>query len=98
MTQYRTEQTARNGRRRARHQQRLRELISVRFLEHLERTLPAGELDRAVDRITTGEIDTYSAAAELMARAVALSGSPIPDPGSRIPDREPRIPDPGSRT
>jgi LAO/AO transport system kinase len=90
MTQYRTEQP-RNGRRRARHQQRLRELVSARFLEHLERTLPAGELDRAVDRITTGEIDAYSAAAELMARAVALSGSPIPD-------REPRIPDPGSRT
>jgi LAO/AO transport system kinase len=91
VTQYRTQQPARTGRRRARHQQRLRELLSARFLEHLERTLPAGELDRAVDRITTGEIDPYSAAAELMARAIALAGFRIPDPGSPIPD-------PGSRT
>jgi len=66
VAQYRTRHGARDGRRRARHEQRLRELLSTRFLQHLERTLPAGELDRVVDRITAGEIDPYSAASELV--------------------------------
>jgi LAO/AO transport system kinase len=91
VTQYRTEQPSGRERRRARYELRLRELLAARFLEHLEQTLPAGEMDRLIDRITTGEIDPYSAAAELMARASALSESRIPEAGSRIPD-------PGSRT
>jgi len=54
---------------------RLRELLSHQFLERIERVLPAGELDSVIDRITAREIDPYTAAAELMHRA--LNG---PDP------------------
>jgi LAO/AO transport system kinase len=67
---------------RRRHQRQaahLRELLAHRFLHHIERTLPAGEMDRIVDRIASREIDPYTAADDLM----HLSGSPIPDPRSR---------------
>jgi LAO/AO transport system kinase len=84
VAKYRTRQPQGDGRRRARHEQRLRELLSTRFLQHLERTLPAGELDRLVSRIAAGEIDPYSAATELINRTLAPSGSRIPDPGSRL--------------
>jgi LAO/AO transport system kinase len=83
VARYRAQRPQGDGRRRARHEQRLRELLSARFLEHLERTLPAGELNRVVNRIAAGDIDPYSAATELMNRTVAPPGSPIPDPGSR---------------
>jgi len=86
VARYRAQQPAHEGRRRARHEQRLRELLAARFLQHLERTLPPGDLDRAVDRITSGEIDPYTAAADLIARTLAPTVSPSPDPGSRIPD------------
>ena len=83
VAEYRTRQPPGDRRRRARHEQRLRELLSARLLQHLDRTLPPGELDRMVDRISAGEIDPYSAAAELVDRTIAPSGSPIPDPRSR---------------
>jgi LAO/AO transport system kinase len=54
------------ARQRMRHADRLRELLSQQFLKQLERSLPAGELDRLVDRIAAREIDPYSAVAELM--------------------------------
>jgi LAO/AO transport system kinase len=53
-------------RRRLRQAYRLRELVSHLYLDELERSLPAGEFDRIVDRITAREIDPYSAAAGLM--------------------------------
>jgi LAO/AO transport system kinase len=56
------------ARRRARHGQRLRELLSARLLRQVEGALPAGELDRMADRITAGDIDPYSAADELLRR------------------------------
>ena len=56
------------SRRRLRQAYRLRELLSHRFVEHLERALPAGELDRLVERITAREIDPYSAVSDLMSR------------------------------
>jgi LAO/AO transport system kinase len=55
---------------RARHGYFLRELIADRFLRHLARNLPAGELDRIVDRIASREIDPYSAVDDLIDRAV----------------------------
>ena len=58
-------------RQRARQEYRLRELLAHRFMQHVERTLPAGELDRVVDGITAREIDPYSAAAEIMRRVRA---------------------------
>ncbi len=64
--------TARSSRRRSRAEFRLRELVSERFMDHLERqVLRAGELQRLVDRIAALELDPYTAAADLFARAVA---------------------------
>src|SRR5688572_1059006 len=52
---------ASTARRRTRQAYRLRELLSHQFLQHLETSLPAGELDRVIDRIAAREIDPYSA-------------------------------------
>ena len=60
-----------SGRRsRKRQEYRLRELLSHRFLQRLERMLPTGELDRVIDRIAAREVDPYTAAAELLQRAL----------------------------
>ena len=70
ITQFRARSTERSDRRaRARHELRLREVVSHQLMEYFERALPAGELDRIVDRINSREIDPYSAAADLIHRA-----------------------------
>ena len=49
---------------------RLRELVSQRFMDHLERqVLKPGELSAAIDRVAAREVDPYTAADELLARA-----------------------------
>jgi LAO/AO transport system kinase len=59
-------------RRRARSEYRLRELVAHRFMDHLEReVLASGELASLADRIAAREIDPYSAAADLLRRALA---------------------------
>ena len=63
-------------RKRQRQAYQLRELLSQRMLQDLERSLPPGELDRVVGRIAAREVDPYTAAADLMRHA----RSPIPDP------------------
>jgi LAO/AO transport system kinase len=58
-------------RRRTRSEYRLRELVSHRFMDRLEReVLTAGELGAIVDRIAMREIDPYSAANDLLRRAL----------------------------
>ncbi|MDA1184289.1 MAG: methylmalonyl Co-A mutase-associated GTPase MeaB [Acidobacteria bacterium] len=57
---------------------RLRELLSQRFLERLDRVLPAGEWERVIDRMAAREIDPYSAAAELMERAMHAPEPTLP--------------------
>jgi LAO/AO transport system kinase len=58
-------------RRRTRSEYRLRELVSHRFMDHLERqVLTAGELGAIVDRIAAREVDPYSAANDLLRRAI----------------------------
>jgi len=58
-------------RRRTRSEYRLRELVSHRFMDHLERkVLSAGELGAIVDRIAAREVDPYSAANDLLRRAI----------------------------
>jgi LAO/AO transport system kinase len=60
-----------SARRRARSEYRVRELAAQRFMERLEReVLRPGELDAIVDRVAARELDPYSAAAELLRRAV----------------------------
>jgi LAO/AO transport system kinase len=61
-------------RRRTRSEYRLRELVAHRFMDHLERTvLAAGELSALVDRIAAREVDPYTAANDLLRRALSLS-------------------------
>ena len=61
-------EAARATRRRARQEYRLRDLLSHRFLQLVEETLPAGELQRVIDGIADGQVDPYSAAADIMNR------------------------------
>jgi LAO/AO transport system kinase len=64
-------QSVQASRRRTRSEYRLRELVSQRFMDHLERTiLAAGELGAIVDRIAARELDPYSAANDLLGRAL----------------------------
>ena len=71
---------------------RLRELVSHRFMEHLEReVLAPGELASIVDRIAARELDPYTAANELLARALATASirqsTPVNDPiNARSPE------------
>jgi LAO/AO transport system kinase len=58
-------------RRRTRSEYRLRELVSQRFMDHLEReVLTAGELGTIVDRIASRDVDPYTAANDLLTRAI----------------------------
>ena len=59
------------SRRKTRSEYRLRELIAQRFMAHLEReVLASGELGAIVDRIAAREVDPYSAANDLLRRAL----------------------------
>jgi LAO/AO transport system kinase len=59
-------------RRRLRGEFRLRELVSRQFMAYLEsRILAPGELQGILDRIGARQLDPYSAAAELLKRALA---------------------------
>jgi LAO/AO transport system kinase len=58
-------------RRKTRSAYRLRELVSQRFMSHLERqVLPAGEFDAIVERIAARDLDPYTAAKDLLTRAL----------------------------
>ena len=58
-------------RRRARGEHRLRECLSQAALNHIERdVLGPGELDTIVDRIASRDVDPYTAADELLKRAL----------------------------
>ncbi|MGE5244609.1 MAG: methylmalonyl Co-A mutase-associated GTPase MeaB [Betaproteobacteria bacterium] len=60
------------ARRRSRSEYRLRELVAHRFMDHLERhVLEPGELGRIVDRVAAREMDPYTAANDLLKRALA---------------------------
>jgi len=69
---FRTRLADRQGeRRRARAEFRLRETLGHRFFAHVEaHVLGAGELDRYLDRVARREIDPYSAADEILGRAL----------------------------
>jgi LAO/AO transport system kinase len=62
---------AQAARRRTRSEYRLRELVAQRFMAHLERqVLTPGELGTIVDRIAAREVDPYTAANDLLNRAI----------------------------
>jgi LAO/AO transport system kinase len=75
--------TAPGVRTRKRQEYRLRELLSRRFLQRLEHALPAGELDRVIDRIAARTIDPYTAAEELMNHALDAQDPRVPVPDLR---------------
>jgi LAO/AO transport system kinase len=59
------------ARRKTRSEYRLRELVSHRFMDHLERNvMKPGELAEVVDRIEAREVDPYTAANDLLQRAL----------------------------
>ncbi len=61
----------------ARQEYRLRELLSRRFLTHVEqRVLAPGEFDALVGRIAARELDPYSAASAVMGRALGPGWEP----------------------
>ena len=61
----------RHERRRVRHEYRLRELLADRFMEHVDRhVLAAGELDQTLARIADRGLDPYTAANEILERAL----------------------------
>jgi GTPase len=74
---FRAQSAASQGsRRRARSEYRLRELVTERFMDHLDRdVLVRGEWTALVDRIAAREIDPYTAAASLMSRAIEPSST-----------------------
>jgi LAO/AO transport system kinase len=73
------------ARRRTRSEFRLRELVSHRFMDHLEReVLAAGELGSMVDRIAARELDPYTAANELLSRVLGQTGN---QPRNQLPDQ-----------
>jgi LAO/AO transport system kinase len=70
------------ARRKSRSEYRLRELVSQRFMDHLERhVLAPGEMADTVDRIAARDLDPYTAAANLLKRALGNPGS-LGSPGS----------------
>ena len=79
-------------RRRARAEWRLKELLSRRFMQHVDsRVLGPGEFDRMLDRIAAREVDPYAAAESVMIRAVggeARVSMPLDHVGIAVRDAE----------
>jgi LAO/AO transport system kinase len=64
-------ESTRTRRLKARHELRLRELLTSRFLERVERdVLGPGEFDALIERIAARELDPYTAASQIMERAI----------------------------
>ena len=71
IARFRSQRTKDDQRRRARFEHHFRALLGQHVIRRLEQSLPAGELDRMVDRIAARTVDPYSAADELLNRAIA---------------------------
>jgi LAO/AO transport system kinase len=71
-------------RRRQRQEYRLRDLLTHRFMQLVEETLPDGELDRIVDGIAARKVDPYSAATAII--KTVRRGGPRDASGAAILD------------
>jgi GTPase len=69
----------RAARRRVQQEFRLRDLLSHRFLQLVDETLPDGELQRIVDGIAARQVDPYSAAADIVRRVADHLTAPAGD-------------------
>ena len=71
----------RERRLKARNEFRLRDLLTHRFMEHVEKgVLGDGEFDALVTRIAAREIDPYTAASDILSRAIGNPGARSPEP------------------
>jgi methylmalonyl-CoA epimerase len=71
-------EATRAERRRARAEYRLRELLSHRFVRHVESSvLQAGEFEAILDRIAARELDPHSAADGILTRAIGGQASAV---------------------
>lgn len=69
-------ESSRGSRRRARAEFRVRELLSQRFLEHVERhVLGPGEFELMLDRIAARELDPYTAADRIVERTLGKTSA-----------------------
>jgi LAO/AO transport system kinase len=59
-----------DARRRTRGERRLLDLVSEQFMRRVRQKVAPAELDALVDRIAARDVDPYTAAADLMARAL----------------------------
>jgi LAO/AO transport system kinase len=75
-------EAARATRQRARQEYRLRDLLSHRFLQLVEETLSAGELQLVIDGIAERRVDPYSAAADIMNRVRRAGPADVRGAGS----------------
>ncbi len=72
-------ESSQGTRRRARAEWRLRELMSQRFMQHVERrVLQAGEFEQVLDQIAARAVDPYSAVDNILRRAVVEPGPDEP--------------------
>jgi LAO/AO transport system kinase len=59
----------------ARNEFRLRDLLTHRFMEHVEKhVLADGEFERLVDRLASREVDPYTAASDVLERVLKVAG------------------------
>ena len=74
----------------ARNEFRLRDLLTHRFMEYVERDLlDPGQFQTLVDRIAKREIDPYTASSDILSRALKPgTGSREPGAASREPKAE----------
>jgi len=62
---------ARARRLKARNEFRLRDLLTHRFMEHVEQSvLATGEFNALVERIAKREVDPYTAASDILSKAL----------------------------
>ncbi|MEP6783659.1 MAG: methylmalonyl Co-A mutase-associated GTPase MeaB, partial [Acidobacteriota bacterium] len=68
----------------ARNEFRLRDLLTHRFMEHVEHgMMGAGEFETLVDRIARREVDPYTAASEILKQAIRPTGDQAINPEAK---------------
>jgi len=83
-------EATRATRQRARQEYRLRDLLSHRFMQVVERTLPEGELQHVVDGIAERKVDPYSATTAILKTVCGVD--PAMPPVSRAGPAMPQVP------
>jgi methylmalonyl-CoA epimerase len=72
-------ESTRAARQRQRQEYRLRDLLSHRFMQLVEETLPSGELQRVIESLAARQVDPYTAATEIIAKVRGAGPGDVPD-------------------